>query len=142
MPLAKCARCDKLFDKAAIQVCSECLAAEETDYETVRLYLAENPDTAADKVSEATGVDVLCVLRMVDSGRIVNAANAANVKCGRCGAPAICAAKRLCTQCLESLNQELLKQRNQVKATRRKDVQIGQHASARRTLDSKREQSN
>ena len=142
MPLAKCVRCDKLFDKTALPVCNDCVPAEEADYETIRTFLADHPDSRAELVSEATGVSVLCVLRMVDEGRILNATKASAVKCGRCGAPAISAAKKLCTHCLEELNKELLKQRTQIKPGRRKDPLVNHHVGVRQTLDAKREQKN
>lgn len=141
MPLAKCVRCDKLFDKTDAPVCSACVPAEEADFELVRAYLAAHPETGAEAVGAATGVSVLCVLRMVDAGRIVNATTAAAVKCGRCGKPAISAAKKLCTRCLEDLNRELLNQRNQLKPERRKDVKIDQQVGIRQALDAKRDQS-
>jgi len=138
MPLAKCVRCEKLFDKKDKSVCPACQPDEETDYELVRECLAENPDFSAEAVAEATGVSVNCVSRMIDEGLIVNTAALGEIKCGRCGAPAISASKKLCHGCLEKMNQNVAKQRTQLELARKKSVQIGEYAGVRETIEAKR----
>ena len=115
MPLAKCPRCKKLFEKSEASVCSKCLSDEERDYETVREYVGDNPSCSAHEVAEQTGVDEDCVLRMIDEGRILNAASQEQVACGRCGQPAISVTKRLCQACLNELNTQILHEQSRVK---------------------------
>ncbi len=107
MAFAKCARCGKFFDKIKSPVCLDCLPDEDADYEKIRDVLSEREDLCAQEVAEAAGVSVECVLRMMDDGQIVNVKDTEDVKCGRCGAPAISASKRLCQKCLEQLNREV-----------------------------------
>ncbi len=137
MPLAKCVRCETLFNKSAAPVCGSCLPAEEADHETVRNYLADHPNSSAEMVGEATGVDLKCVLRMVDEGLVTNTTSVGMAKCGRCGAPAISLTKKLCTTCLEDLNRQIAKQRSRAQIESPKKVQVGQYVGVRQTLDSK-----
>lgn len=138
MPLTKCERCEKLFDKVKGVVCPACTPAEESDYELIRECLTDNPDLNAEAMSELTGVAVSCVLRMVDSGQISHAEYSATVKCGRCGEPAISATKKLCHGCLEKMNQKIAKQRKSVELNRKKNVEIGQYGGISETIQAKR----
>jgi len=115
MPIAKCPRCKKLFEKSGTTVCAKCLPDEETDYDTVREYVGRHPDCSAHEVAEETGVDEDCVLRMIDEGRILNAASQEPVACGRCGQPAISVTKRLCQACLTELNTQILHEQSRIK---------------------------
>ena len=136
MPLAKCPRCDKLFDKSGNAVCASCAPAEEADYEKVRECLHDHPEMSAEAISELTGVEMKCVLRMVDQGIVASSASVAMTKCGRCGAPAISASKKLCTKCLDELNREMSQQRKSLQSSPRKP-QPGESLSVRRALESR-----
>lgn len=140
MPLAKCARCDKLFEKTAFPVCITCMPAEESDYEAIRECLKDHPEMTVEIISETTGVTLACVMRMLEQGLIVNEATVGISRCGRCGAPAISATKKLCNGCLEEMNREVAKQRHLAQAHRRKEVRIGEFSTVRESMDSKRGQ--
>jgi predicted amidophosphoribosyltransferase len=109
MPLASCPRCEKLFERQDAEVCPACRPDEEADSEKVRDLVEAQPGLSAEAVSEETGVGVDVVLRLIDQGRIANVAVSGEVVCGRCGAPAISTAKRLCQKCLSEMNIELAK---------------------------------
>lgn len=138
MPLAKCVRCEKLFDKTNHPVCSPCMPSEEEDYERVRECLNEHPEMSAEGISEVTGVDIQCVMRMLDQGMISNTLFTGTVKCGQCGQPAISPSKRLCNGCLEKLNQKVARQRSQIQLQQKKRVQIGEYGGVRQALEEKR----
>jgi predicted amidophosphoribosyltransferase len=138
MPLSKCPRCEKLFNKTDEGVCPACCEEEEKDFETIRNCLDDHPEMNAERIAETTGVDIRCVMRMLDRGLIANVALADAVKCGQCGAPAISHSKRLCQACLEKLNQKMLHARKTVQVTPKKQVQVGEYMSVRKTLDEKR----
>lgn len=125
MPLASCERCGKLFSKTTLPICPRCEPAEERDYEKVREALERTPDRTAEQLSEDTGVDVACVLRLVEMGRVRVVGTSDQVRCGRCGAPAISFSKRLCQACLDKLYQELADEQARIRLPKRKDVQIG-----------------
>lgn len=139
MPLSKCLRCDKLFNKATTPICPGCAPKEDEDQQLVRDCMDENPDVNSEMVSEMTGVDIKCVLRMIDSGSISAVSlSGEGVKCGQCGAPAISASKKLCQACLEKLNQKMMQTRKSIQIDSKKKVQVGEFSSVRQALNDKR----
>ena len=139
MPLAKCVRCDDLFDKRDIPVCPACLPEEEEDQEKVRAIVEAHPDLSADAVAGLGDVELQVVMRMLDQGLVTNVSQSlGKSKCGRCGAPAISASKKLCTVCLEKLNQNVLKQRRELSLETKKNVELGGASSVREMIEEKR----
>ena len=138
MPLTKCARCDKLFNKIQSSVCPPCTPDEDADFDLIRSTLDENPDSNAETVAELSGVDLECVLRMMDTGLIANVSMGETAKCGQCGAPAISAAKKLCQGCLEKLNHKMLEARKTIKMEQKKKIQLGEYSNVRQAIDSRR----
>lgn len=104
--LAKCARCDKLFNKIVSEVCNNCQPDEDRDFSLVQDVLARDQTLNAEQVAEEAGVSLDCVLRMLREGRIDRVTEEKSVSCGRCGAPAISMSKRLCQRCLANLDRE------------------------------------
>lgn len=115
MPLAKCARCNKMFNKTDVPVCSDCLPHEEDDYDKVRSIIEESPNLSTDEVAERADVDINVVKRMLDQGIVAMKTASEKVTCGMCGAPAISLSKRLCQACLDKLNSQMLRAQSQVK---------------------------
>ncbi|MBI5092171.1 MAG: hypothetical protein HZB26_06950 [Candidatus Hydrogenedentes bacterium] len=139
MALASCPRCKQLFTKVRVEVCPNCQADEEADFEKIRAFLEESPNKTTDEVAKATGVSRECVMRMVEDGRIQNVAMADPVKCGRCGAPAISLNKKLCQACLDQLNMEVMKAQSKVKLPPRKSAGTASEPNSVHTLiDAKR----
>jgi hypothetical protein len=87
-------------------VCPDCEPDEERDFNAVREVLQQSHDLNVEQVAEAAGVSTACVLRLVDEGRISSAVPGAVIPCGRCGAPAISASKKLCERCLMNLDRD------------------------------------
>ena len=52
MPLTKCVRCDKLFNKTANPICPQCVPTEDEDHQLVRDCMEENPDRLIQKAGE------------------------------------------------------------------------------------------
>ena len=138
MPLAKCERCEKLFSKFDSPICPACAPEEEKDHEAVRLCIADHPDLNVETIAELSGVSVQCVMRMIDQGLVVTSLSKGTMKCGKCGAPAISASKKLCSSCLEEMNRNVAKQRSQLGEIARKQVQIGEHQTVRQAIEAKR----
>jgi len=125
MPIASCARCGRMFNKTAVSVCPACVPAEDADMEKVRTVLAENDDLNAEQVAEIAEVDLKVVQRMMEDGIVAAATlDASEFKCGRCGAPAISASKKLCQSCLEKLNAEMAKAQAGIRLGEKKGVKI------------------
>lgn len=135
LELAKCARCDRLFPPVRSAVCAHCYDDEERDYTKIRDAMDQTPDLNVEQCSEAAGVQVACILRMLDEGRISNEGVGSPVVCGRCGAPAISPSKRLCETCLGRLNQQLA-QEVQAARTRLRELKYG--TTVREAVDEKR----
>ena len=96
MPLAKCVRCNDLFDKQL-------------------------------------------VTRMLDQGLVTNTSLLGDsATCGRCGAPAISASKKLCHSCLEELNKKLVSQKKKITLSQTKEVEVGGASSVRQMIEEKR----
>ncbi len=139
MPLSKCPRCEKLFDKVSNSICPSCIGDEEKDFELIRSTIEENPDINSQGVAELTGIDVKCVLRMMDSGQISVSApgELEKVVCGRCGAPAISATKRLCEPCLTKLEKEVIQTQTKISLNEKKKVEVDSY-NVRDSLQGKR----
>ena len=139
MPLTKCVRCKKLFNKMENPVCGDCMPAEQDDFETIRKYVAENEGADALVVSKATGVDINCVNRMIENGNIATLSadlDASSFTCGQCGAPAISSTKRLCQDCLDKLNLKMMATRKDMEVEQQNNRLKG--SSVHEVLNSKR----
>lgn len=137
MPLTKCPRCEKLFNKVKSPCCPPCQEEEEKDYELIRSSLEDNPDMNSEGIAELTSVKLEVIMRMLDDGRIASTAllEKSQITCGRCGAPAISASKRLCQKCLDKLNQEMAQTRKSIQLDAKKKVQVGEYGGARSVRD-------
>lgn len=138
MAISRCPRCSKIFDSESGVVCQSCVDAEENDYDRVREVLQDRPNLTAEQVSDETGVDLPCVMRMINQGLVANASQLKGVKCGMCGAPAISISKKLCQACLEKLNAKLNKAQSKLKLSDKKAPQVGQYLNARKAFEQKK----
>ena len=126
MPLAACDRCGKVFSKdTPSSVCPKCQPDEEEDFERIRDRLDKQPNLSAKQLAETTGVDLECVMRLIDGGRIRNVGAGEVVRCGKCGAPAISLSKKLCEACLNRLSQDLAREQAKIRLPERKGVSLG-----------------
>ncbi|MBX3177854.1 MAG: hypothetical protein KF886_10870 [Candidatus Hydrogenedentes bacterium] len=137
MPLASCARCNKMFSKLKSPVCLDCEAAEAADREKVLGVLELHSDLNPEQVAELADVDVSVVRRMVGEGVVAQLTPGERPICGRCGAPAISLSKKLCQACLDKLNTEVSRAQSNIQLARRKAPEIGQKG-VRMTFDDKR----
>ncbi len=145
MPLAKCVRCQKMFNKKSSPVCTQCQGQEDSDREKVRNAVENDPSMNAEQVAAEVDVDISVVRRMLDEGLIesVGLLETKEIKCGKCGAPAISLSKKLCESCLQKLNAEVAQAQRSVKISARKKVEINGYTGAAgmhvtKTLDTKR----
>jgi len=139
MPLATCPRCKKLFSKTETPVCPSCNEAEEADYKKVREILDAQPGLTPEQVSKEADVDVAVVNRMLKDGVLEFAEKGGSLLCGRCGkAPAMSASKRLCQPCLDALNAQVAQATSQIRLGDKKQAQVGEYLSARKTFDDRR----
>lgn len=140
MPLASCARCKKMFSKNLSPVCPGCQEAEDLDIEKVRKIIERAPNLSAEELAEESEVDLEVVQRMVKGGMLVSVTmELAEIKCGRCGAPAISPSKKLCQACLDKLNAEVAQAQSRIQLGARRAPEIGSYdMNVRKTLEQKR----
>lgn len=138
MPLSQCARCQKIFDKGRSPVCPKCQTDEDLDYDKIRAVLDKFPTLNAEQTAVEAGVDVQCVLRMLEEGLIANISQSDVIKCGRCGSPAISKNKKLCQACLEKLNAQAASAQSKIKLRIKKDVQVGEYLNVQKTYEMKK----
>ena len=138
MPLAKCVRCKKMFNKIKSAVCPTCMPQEETAYDLIRATIRDNPDMNAKGVAALSRVEEDVVHRMLKEGLISSTALNSGAKCGMCGGKAISAAKKLCQPCLDKLNSEVTKAQASVRMGGNKDAQVGEFLNVRQTISDKK----
>jgi len=115
MAIAQCPRCKAVFNKNSGLVCQKCNAQEEEDYEQIRAIMVEKEGCSVEEVAEASETEKSTVMRMLELGLIADIRDD-SFKCGRCGAPAISASRKLCQNCLGDLDRQVSKSRNKMLA--------------------------
>jgi uncharacterized protein YerC len=105
MTLANCERCNRIFNKIKTPLCPECIEKEEDDFKIVNEALREQPNQTVQELAEKTGVSEKTILRLVRQERISSDSAIVDVKCGKCGAPAISLSVRLCRRCAQDMAQ-------------------------------------
>lgn len=104
MALANCAGCNKLFNKMTSPLCPACVDQDENDLKIVNEALREEPNQKIAELSESTGVSKKTILRLLKEQRITSDANLVDMKCGKCGAPAISLSIKLCERCAAEMS--------------------------------------
>lgn len=106
MPLVNCQTCGKaFFSSGGRAICPECKEAEQTQFETVREFLKDNPQTAINTVSEETGVPAEKILEYLNQGLIEITNENAEYQCQLC--KKTIGGGNYCTQCLAKLKKGL-----------------------------------
>jgi len=120
--LGHCARCRRLYVRTTWTVCGKCVDMEASDFARIREVLEAQPHLGVEELADRAQVTAACVLRMLDEGLIASQADDDAAVCGRCGAPAISATKRLCTGCALDLDRQLALELNQAALAKRSRV--------------------
>lgn len=108
MDFRNCPVCGKVFRFVSRNLCPDCIAEEEKEYEKVRSYVRDHEGANITEVSEATGVSVEKIIRFLREGRLVAKGALAGegaITCERCGVPI--GGGQFCDRCREELAQEL-----------------------------------
>lgn len=107
MKIRNCERCGKVFlPVAGRPYCGECAQAAQEEFERVRSYVRDNPNSDIFAVSKATGVPTERILRYVRDGRLEVAQGASwGLKCLLCGSPITIG--RFCLQCAGGMQEEI-----------------------------------
>ena len=114
MALANCQGCNKVFNKVTTPLCPACIEQEEKDLKTVNEALRAEPDQTVAQLSEKTGVSKKTILRLLKNQRIASEANLVDMKCGKCGAPAVSLSVKLCKRCAAEISRTAAQARSNV----------------------------
>lgn len=83
-----CRICGKMFTHSHNDICPECIAKDEEDFQKIRLFLKEFPGTKIDVVEEYTGVSRKKILKYLKEERLEITDEAVSfLKCSKCGKP-------------------------------------------------------
>lgn len=112
MNLRNCIKCGKLFVRVHNPICPDCTKEEETNFELVKKYLFEHPNSTAAEVAEETGVSLNAIKKYLNEGRLVATAGMKDfLKCESCGKTI--ASGSYCNECIIKLDKaaaELVKE--------------------------------
>ncbi len=70
MNVRNCRRCGQIFNYTGNYICAHCMDLDQQDFETVREYLFEHPNSTTYQVSEATEVELRTINRFLREGRL------------------------------------------------------------------------
>ena len=102
MKIRNCRRCGKVFVYMGRDLCPQCRAEEEQEFEQVREYLRENPYAGIEELHRETGVEKEIILSLLREGRL----EVIDSPLGGIGRCKICGEKipqgRICPKCLQS----------------------------------------
>lgn len=111
MDIRNCKRCGKVFNYAGVPLCGECAQQEQADFEKVREYLFQHPNSTTIEVTNATGIDPKVISRLLKAGRLladnVQANEDTELKCEKCGQPI--SRGRFCEKCVGEMKDEFQK---------------------------------
>ena len=86
MAATNCPRCGRVFIRRLAPICEICEKEVEQQFEDVRAYVKENPNSPIKEVSDATNVSVKRILQYVREGRIdATPGMVHDVTCSQCG---------------------------------------------------------
>jgi flagellar operon protein (TIGR03826 family) len=87
MNLINCKECGKVFASAGTKICPDCRRSEEEQFELVKEYLWDNPNSTVPAVSEATGVEEKMIIKFIKEDRLQSEGLDIDytLKCKSCG---------------------------------------------------------
>jgi uncharacterized protein len=110
MDIRNCRRCGNIYNYNGTVVCNHCSQQEQEDFDKVRDYLFEHPNSQAAEISRDTGVDLKVISRFLKEGRLkMENGHSGNslITCEKCGDSI--QSGRFCEKCLHEMQSELKK---------------------------------
>jgi len=110
MEAVNCPRCKKLFMRVRESICPECIKEDEEQFETVRIFVKENPNQSLQYVSEQCNVSVKRIMTYIRDGRLeATTGIASEVKCSVCGKHIL--SGRMCEKCANEVGNKVMSAR-------------------------------
>lgn len=106
MDVKNCRKCGKIYAYDGHKVCSSCRKEEEEEFQKVKGYLYDNPDSTVQEISSETGISVHKIMRYLREGRLQLRGDNHNaiLDCERCGKSINTG--RYCDKCADDLKKE------------------------------------
>jgi len=108
LTIRNCKRCGQIYHYDDIhKICPNCRKKEEEDFEKVKGYLNENPNSSINKVSKETGVAKKIIIEFIKNNRLIaeDLKIDVSIRCKRCGQEITHG--KYCDQCVEKFKNEL-----------------------------------
>jgi len=104
--IRNCSRCGRIYVYDGFKLCIDCRKEDEEDFQKVKDYLEDHPNSNVMKVSKATNVDSKKIIEFLKEGRLeIRSENNMFLKCERCGKPI--SQGRYCDKCKVEMEREL-----------------------------------
>ena len=88
METKNCKICGHVFFSARSDICPECMARDDEDFQNVRKFLKEFPGTKIDVVEKYTNVSRKKILKYLREEKLEISEDSTDfLKCARCGSP-------------------------------------------------------
>ncbi|HKL12605.1 MAG TPA: TIGR03826 family flagellar region protein [Halanaerobiales bacterium] len=108
MEIRNCKKCGKIYQyDGTHKICLECRRKEEEDFEKVKEFLRNNPNSSIKKVSEETGVEKKIILEFIKDERLIagDIELEVTLKCERCGREI--KHGKYCEKCIADMKKEI-----------------------------------
>lgn len=137
MSIRNCKRCGKIYQYDGVhKICKNCRAQLEKDFEKVKEFLKENPDSSISVVSEETGVKKKTIIEFIKNNRLIaeDLEIDAKIKCQRCGTEI--KHGKYCDRCISDMKNEVESvTKKKEKKKKRKKGKENMHVSDRINKD-------
>lgn len=108
MDIRNCKRCGKLFSSTGSPVCNNCTRQDQEDFDKVRDFLFDHPNSTILEIAKATEVDGKTISRFLKEGRLksdlILFTEEDALTCEKCGTPI--SSGRFCQKCVETMKAE------------------------------------
>ncbi|MGE5605494.1 MAG: MerR family transcriptional regulator [Bacteroidota bacterium] len=104
MDIRNCKRCGSIYNYNGSAVCNNCAKQEQEDFDKVREYLFEHPNSPAAEISQAIGVEIKVISRFLKEGRLRLEGEKGSdslLTCEKCGQTIN--SGRFCENCLQEI---------------------------------------
>lgn len=137
MSIRNCKRCGKIYQYDGVhKICNNCRIQLEKDFEKVKEFLKENPNSSINIVSEETGVEKKTIIEFIKNDRLIAEDLEIDVtlKCQRCGTEI--KHGKYCDKCISDMKDEIESAtKKKEKPNKRKNGRENMHVSDRINRD-------
>ena len=102
MNVQHCKRCGKIYKETGGKLCPICIKELDAEFEKVRNFLYDNPNSVIETIVEETGVSEKIIRNWLREGRLIlGDDHAALLNCQGCGIPIVTG--KMCEKCISRL---------------------------------------